>query len=59
MTGPMMRQMAAASAAAFAALVLANQSWGALTIPVAVAVLLAAAGALAVGWDRRPWATGQ
>lgn len=44
---------------AIAALVLANQSWGALTIPVAVAVLLAAAGALAVGWDRRPWATGQ
>lgn len=38
-----------------AVLVLANQSWGALTVPVAVAFVLVAAAAAVVGWHRRPW----
>ncbi|MBM7509561.1 hypothetical protein JOE61_003375 [Nocardioides salarius] len=40
-----------------AVLVMANQSWGMVTIPVAVAFFLMAAGAFLVGWDRRPWTT--
>lgn len=40
-----------------AVLVVANQSWGTLTIPVAVFFFLMAAGAFLVGWDRRPWTT--
>ena len=40
-----------------AVLVVANQSWGMLTIPVAVVFILAATGALIVGWGRRPWTT--
>lgn len=42
-----------------AALVLANQSWGSLTIPVALVLVLAAAAALGVGWDDRPRANRQ
>ena len=38
-----------------AVLVVANQTWGMLTIPLAVAFLLMAAGACVVGWGRRPW----
>jgi hypothetical protein len=44
---------------AIAALVIANHSWGALTIPVAVALLLGGASASVVGWRDRPWAKGQ
>lgn len=40
-----------------AVLVMANQSWGMLTIPVAVAFCLMAAGAFVAGWGRRPWTT--
>lgn len=40
-----------------AVLVMANQSWGMLTIPVAVAFCLMAAGVFVAGWGRRPWAT--
>jgi len=40
-----------------AVLVVANQSWGMLTIPVVVAFFLMAAGAFVVGWGRRPWTT--
>ncbi len=40
-----------------AVFVAANQSWGMLTIPVAVAFFLMAAGAFFVGWGRRPWTT--
>ncbi|WP_245580286.1 hypothetical protein [Arthrobacter castelli] len=42
-----------------AALVLANQSWGTLTIPVAVVLAAVAALALGLGWGRRPWAKAQ
>lgn len=42
-----------------AALVLANQSWGSLTVPATVALTLAAAVALALGWHGRPWARRQ
>jgi hypothetical protein len=44
---------------AIAVVVIANQSWGALTIPVAVALLLTGAGATVVGWENRPWAKGR
>jgi hypothetical protein len=44
---------------AIAALVIANQSWGALTIPVAVVLVLAGASASVVGWDDRPWGKGR
>lgn len=40
-----------------AVLVMANQSWGMVTIPVAVAFFLMAGGALVAGWGRRPWTT--
>lgn len=46
---------AAGTPLCIATLVVVNQSWGKLTIPVAVALVLVAVGALAVGWDRRPW----
>lgn len=39
-----------------AALVLTNDSWGALTIPVAVLLLLSALITPVVGWEDRPWA---
>ncbi|WP_226830808.1 hypothetical protein [Brevibacterium sp. FME17] len=39
-----------------AALVLANGSWDALTIPVAVILLLSALITPVVGWQDRPWA---
>ncbi len=39
-----------------AVLVLANQSWGSLTVPATVALTLAAAVAFAHGWHGRPWA---
>lgn len=42
-----------------AALVVSSQSWGTLSIPVAVALVLAAAVVLGVRWDDRPWAKGQ
>ncbi|WP_313406598.1 hypothetical protein [Aeromicrobium sp.] len=41
-----------------AALVLANQSWGALTIPISVVLALAGLAAPVVRWDDRPWAKG-
>ncbi len=44
---------------AIAALVLVNNSWGALTIPTAVALLLGSASAAVVGWRDRPWAKGR
>ncbi|ANH40026.1 hypothetical protein I601_3620 [Nocardioides dokdonensis FR1436] len=40
-----------------AALVLVNQGWGRLTVPVAVVFLLAGVSAAVVGWGRRPWGT--
>lgn len=40
-----------------AVLVMANQSWGMLTIPVAVAFCLVAVGAFTAAWGRRPWTT--
>lgn len=39
-----------------AGLILANGSWGALTIPVAVILLLSALATPVVGWQDRPWA---
>lgn len=42
-----------------AMLVLTNDSWGVLTIPVAIAFVLTAAVTLVVGWNDRPWVTGQ
>ncbi|GAB3521751.1 hypothetical protein [Arthrobacter monumenti] len=42
-----------------ATLVLANQSWATLSIPVAVALAAVAIGALGRGWVRRPWREGQ
>jgi hypothetical protein len=39
-----------------AALILINHSWGALTIPLAGLVVIAAAIALRAGWSDRPWA---
>ncbi len=38
-----------------AVLVLVNRSWGMLTIPLAVALVIVATIALVAGWDRRPW----
>ena len=46
---------AAGAPLCIATLVVVNQSWGKLTIPVAVALVLVAIGAFVVGWDRRPW----
>ncbi len=40
-----------------AVLVVTGQSWGMLTVPVAVGLVLVAAGALVVGWGRRPGTT--
>lgn len=40
-----------------AALVRANDSWGALTVPLVVVVLLGAVARLASAWGARPWAT--
>jgi hypothetical protein len=37
-----------------AVLILTNQSWGILTVPIAVAFVLTAAVALSVGWGDRP-----
>lgn len=39
-----------------AALVLANDSWGAITIPLGVVLLLSATVSLVIGWSNRPWA---
>lgn len=38
-----------------ASLIIANQSWGVLTIPAALVLLLAGVSALVLGWDERPW----
>jgi len=39
-----------------AALVVANDSWGALTLPLGVVLLLSATVSLVIGWSNRPWA---
>lgn len=44
---------------AIGALMIVNQSWGVMSIPVAVAFLLAGAIAPIVRWGDRPWAKGQ
>lgn len=46
---------AAGAPLCIAALVLANQSWGTLTVPAAVALVLVAAGAFIIGLRGRPW----
>ncbi|WP_211249282.1 hypothetical protein [Nocardioides aequoreus] len=43
---------------AIGSLIILNQSWGVLTIPVAVAFLLAGVIAPVLGWDDRPWVKG-
>lgn len=50
---------AAGAPLGIAVLVLANQSWGTLTVPVTVALVLVGAITLVFGWRGRPWTKGQ